>query len=213
VDAKGAGWQSRFHDPRSPRPKPNRRQVEPLCPGTKHSPNSLVLAKAGPNRSRPREQQARWVIQKRRGSLPIKRGRFRMLGPATRDRAIGRLKSHPRPSIRNNLVQQRRHGDHRALGRQPEAAQGLEMLDRPHRSLRPRRAPEPIAPTAPPEQGEQRKRFRDNQFRRCGQVLLADGLELSKLAALRVGGTSTSPELHCRTGRNKAGLLKNRRKL
>jgi hypothetical protein len=35
----------------------------------------------------------------------------------------------------NDLVQQRRHGDHCALGRQPEAAQGLEMLDRPHRCL------------------------------------------------------------------------------
>ena len=32
-------------------------------------------------------------------------------------------------------MQQGRDSDHRALGLEPEAAQGLEMLDRPHRSL------------------------------------------------------------------------------
>jgi hypothetical protein len=44
----------------------------------------------------------------------------------------------------------------RALGLKPETAQGLEMLDRPRRSLRRCRAPETIAPPAPPEQGARR---------------------------------------------------------
>jgi hypothetical protein len=38
--------------------------------------------------------------------------------------------------MRNDLMQQGRDSDHCALGLEPEAAQGLEMLDRPHRSLR-----------------------------------------------------------------------------
>jgi len=32
-------------------------------------------------------------------------------------------------------MQQRRDRDHRALGRQPKAAQGFQMLDRSHRLL------------------------------------------------------------------------------
>jgi len=33
--------------------------------------------------------------------------------------------------VRDDLVQKRRDGNHRALGLEPEAAQGLEVFDRP----------------------------------------------------------------------------------
>src|ERR1700730_12009053 len=78
-------------------------------------------------------------------------------------RGIGRNKSQARLAMRNDHVQQGRDGDDRARGREPEAAQGLQVFDRPHRSLRRYRAPKPVAPPAPPEQGARRKRFRDNQ--------------------------------------------------
>src|ERR1700730_17260282 len=58
--------------------------------------------------------------------------------------------------MRNDLMQEGRDGNHRALGLEPEAAQRLQMLDRPHRPLRRCRAPEIRASTASPEQGTAR---------------------------------------------------------
>jgi hypothetical protein len=50
-------------------------------------------------------------------------------------RGIGRDKADTHRAVRNDLMQQRHDRDHRALGRQPEAAQGFEMLDHPHARL------------------------------------------------------------------------------
>jgi hypothetical protein len=47
-------------------------------------------------------------------------------------RSVGLDEGHPRPAMRDDLMQQRRDRDHRALGRKPKAAQGLEVLDRAH---------------------------------------------------------------------------------
>ena len=57
--------------------------------------------------------------------------RFLGFGIGASDRAIRMAKPHTRPTMRKDLMQDRRDGNHRALGRQPEAAQGLEMFDRP----------------------------------------------------------------------------------
>src|ERR1700730_5121483 len=76
-------------------------------------------------------------------------------GVAGGDRGIGRNEPHSRTAMRDDLGQQRRYGDHRVLRPQPESSQGLEMFDRPHRSLpRVRSAPGTITPTASPEQRE-----------------------------------------------------------
>src|ERR1700730_1358648 len=69
----------------------------------------------------------------------------------------------------NDLVQQRHNRDHCALGRQPEAAQSLEMLDRSHRCLPPTLPllSDTIAAIAPPEQGvrERTEPFKIAAFR------------------------------------------------
>src|ERR1700730_18299159 len=90
--------------------------------------------------------------------------------------------------MRNDLMQQGRDGDHRALGLEPETARGLQVLDRPHRSLPHCPAAKAIPPPATPEQRPRSKRFRDNRPRRslllnsqsCGGKLFMSRHEVSE---------------------------------
>src|SRR5437879_586937 len=77
-----------------------------------------------------RANNARWIIYELPETLTIERHLW-VFGIAAAHRGIGVEKTHASPTMRNDCVQQGRHCDHRALGLEPEAAQGLEMLDRP----------------------------------------------------------------------------------
>jgi hypothetical protein len=59
------------------------------------------------------------------------RDRFRISAVTIAHRTIGFEQIGAGPAMRNDLAKKGRDRDHRALGLEPEAAQGLEMLDCP----------------------------------------------------------------------------------
>jgi hypothetical protein len=88
--------------------------------------------------SHPQGHRARWVIyESPRICLPD-RNSLRIFGVCRTHRGIGFEENSTDRSVRDDLVQQRRDGNHRALGGKPETAQSFQMLERPHRN-RPRR--------------------------------------------------------------------------
>src|ERR1700730_3189204 len=95
-------------------------------------------------KGRPKSQGRRtpWILRKSPETLAEDCHCLWMFAETAIGGGIPLQQHDTRPAMRNDLVQQGRDGDHRALGLEPEAAQGLQMLGRPHRSLRHCRAAE-----------------------------------------------------------------------
>jgi hypothetical protein len=127
---------SGFADHRVQNPAVERSLEFPIIAAFQVSTALQMQAPANPDRTkgRPKNQghRTQWIIHKRPHPLPIERGRFRISVVAIAQRTVGFEYIGAGPAMRNDLVKKGHDGDHRALGRKPEAAQGLEMFDRAH---------------------------------------------------------------------------------